>query len=133
MNKASYIGRLVRDPELKTTTSGKSVCKFSLAVKRNYKDSNGEYLSDFIPCVAWGVIGETIAKYTQKGNLLGVSGRMESRKYEDRDGNTREVLELIVEDKDFLTPKSDSGSNSGGGHQHQEEPPAPVDDDDLPF
>lgn len=133
MNKASFIGRLVRDPELKTTTSGKSVCKFSIAVKRNYKDANGEYQSDFIDCVAWGVIGETIAKYTHKGNMLGVSGRMESRKYEDRDGNNRSVLELIVEDKDLLSPKSDSSTSEGGGHKHQEEPPVPVDDDDLPF
>lgn len=133
MNKASFIGRLVRDPELKTTTSGKSVCKFSIAVKRNYKDSNGEYQSDFIDCVAWGVIGETIAKYAHKGNLLGVSGRMESRKYEDRDGNNRSVLELIVEDKDLLSPKSDNSASEGGGHKHQEEPPVPEMDDDLPF
>lgn len=133
MNKAQYIGRLTRDPELRSTQSGKSVCSFSLAVKRNYKDSNGEYQLDFIDCVAWGVIGETIAKYAHKGNMLGVSGRMESRKYEDRDGNNRSVLELIVEDKDLLSPKSDNSTNEGGGHKHQEEPPVPVDDDDLPF
>ena len=71
MNKASFIGRLVRDPELKTTTSGKSVCKFSIAVKRNYKDQNGEYQSDFIDCVAWGVIGETIAKYRSEERRVG--------------------------------------------------------------
>ena len=58
---------------------------------------------------------------------------MESRKYEDRDGNNREVLELIVEGKDLLSPKSDSNTSEGGGHKHQEEPPEPVDDDGLPF
>lgn len=138
MNKASYIGNLTEDPELKSTSSGKSVCRFTLAVKRNYKDQSGEYLSDFIPCVAWGNIGEIIAKYVKKGHKLGVTGRMESRKYNDRDGNSRTVIECVVEDKDFLTSRSDNDGDSNKSassdyHRPPAQQPRGNDDDDLPF
>lgn len=138
MNKAQYIGRLTKDPELRSTQSGKSVCSFSLAVPRSYTGADEERKTDFIDCVAWRGIGETIAKYVKKGHKLAVCGRMESRKYEDRNGNTRTVLECIVEDMDLLEPKRNADYDEDEDDyippvQAHNADPAPVDDDDLPF
>lgn len=137
MNKAQYIGRLTRDPELRTTQSGKSVCSFSLAVPRSYTSENEERKTDFIDCVAWRGIGETIAKYVKKGHKLAVCGRMEGRQYEDRTGNKRAVLECIVEDMDLLEPKRnndyDEDDYNAPTPQYNKPVPTPtsVDDDDI--
>lgn len=135
MNKAQYIGRLTKDPELRSTQSGTAVCSFSLAVPRSYTGANEERKTDYIDCVAWRGIGETIAKYVKKGHKLAVCGRMESRKYEDRNGNTHTVLECIVEDMDLLEQKREEESGYVQPPQSRKAAPvyAPEENDDLPF
>ncbi len=107
MNKVELIGNLTRDPELTETTSGTSVCRFSIAVNRNYYGSDGERKTDFFNCVAWRGLGETIAKYCKKGHKVGITGNIETRTYEDNKGTKHNTVDIVVQDVDFLTPKTD--------------------------
>lgn len=107
MNKVVLIGNLTKDPELKETASGVTVCRFYLAVKR--RAAKGEEAeTDFFNCVAWRALGETIEKYCVKGNKLAVTGRIEFRSYEDTYGNKRQATDIVVEEVEFLTPKSNA-------------------------
>ena len=111
-SKAIITGNLTRDPELRNTTTGKSVCGFSVAVNRTYRDASGEQREEvsFIDCSAWGPVGETIAKYAKKGSAVLVSGRLNQRSWEDKSGNKRSSVEIVVEDFSFL-----GGGNRDGG------------------
>ncbi len=103
-NKVILMGNLTRDVEMRTTPSGQTVANFSLAVSRSWKDQNGQTQeqTSFINCVAWGKVGEIIAQYTGKGSPLLVSGRLDQRSYEDKDGNKRQAVEVNVEDFNFI-------------------------------
>lgn len=103
-SKVILMGNLTRDPETRTTNSGQSVTSFSLAVGRSWKGSDGQTQeqTSFINCVAWGRPGEVIAQYVKKGNPLLVSGRLDQRSYEDKDGNKRQAVEVVVEDFNFI-------------------------------
>lgn len=103
-NKVILMGNLTRDVEMRTTQSGQSVANFSLAVTRSWRDQNGtqQDQTSFINCVAWGKPGEIIAQYVQKGAPLLVSGRLDQRSYEDKDGNKRTAVEVVVEDFNFV-------------------------------
>lgn len=111
-NKVTLMGNLTRDIELRTTPNGQSVGNFSLAVSRSWKNQNGEQQeqTSFINCVAWGKPGEIIAQYLKKGDPLLISGRLDQRSYEDKDGNKRQAVEVNVEDFNFI-----GGGNRGGG------------------
>jgi single-strand DNA-binding protein len=115
-NKVVLMGNLTRDPELRTTPNGQSVCAFSLAVNRTWRNAQGEQQEavDFIDCSAWGKAGEIIAQYMQKGRALLVSGRLNQSTWE-QDGNKRSKVEVVVEDFNFVDSggSSDSSSNSG--------------------
>ena len=132
MNKVFLIGNLTRDPELNETPSGVSVCRFSIAVGRNYPDANGEKQTDFFNCVAWRGLAETIAQYCKKGNKVAVGGSIQLRTYEDNNGQKRQAVDIVTQDIEFLTPKS---------REEQFEEPRrkkptlkPMDDDmDCPF
>lgn len=133
MNKAILIGRLTRDPELKTTASGVSVCSFSIAVNRRFKNAEGNYDADFINCVAWRQQAEFMAKYFGKGRMVGVVGSIQTRSYDDKDGKRVYVTEVSVDEVHFCGDKGTSQS---------EIPPMPVlpemgmpapADDDLPY
>jgi len=115
-NKVVLMGNLTRDPELRTTPNGQSVCGFSLAVNRTWRNANGEQQEavDYIDCNAWGKAGEIIAQYMQKGRALLVSGRLQHRTWE-QDGQKRSKVEVVVEDFNFI------GSGEGGGSNR---PPA---------
>ena len=127
MNKVFLIGNLTRDPELSKTPSGVSVCKFSIAVNRR---TNGDPKTDFYNITVWRGLGETVAKYAKKGNKIAVCGNIELRDYEDREGHKRTAIDIIAQDVEFLTPKSE---------QTEEKPssrlmPEPVDyESDIPF
>jgi len=101
MNKAILIGRLTRDPELRTTSNGISVTSFTIAVDRNFNNQQGEKETDFIPIVAWRKLAETCAKYLAKGRLVAVSGRMQVRSYEGKDGK-RYITEIVADEVQFL-------------------------------
>ena len=108
MNKAIIIGRLVRDPEMRTTTSGVNSTTFTVAVSRNYTNPNGERDTDFLNCVAWRKQAENIAKYCTKGSQVAVEGRIQTRSYDAQDGTKRYVTEIIADNVTFLGAK---GSN----------------------
>jgi single-strand DNA-binding protein len=99
MNRVSLIGRTVKDIELRKTTTGKSTCSFVLAVPRD-KDT-----ADFIQCVAWNQRAELMARYVHKGNKIGISGKIQTRKYGNRDGQTVYVTEILVDEVEFLEKK----------------------------
>ncbi len=112
-NKVILMGNLTRDVELRTTPSGQQVANFSLAVTRSWKGQDGQTQdqTSFINCVAWGKPGEIIAQYVQKGAPLLVSGRLDQRSYQDKDGNNRQAVEVVVEDFNFVG----GGRGDGGG------------------
>lgn len=112
MNKVFLIGNLTRDPELTETSGGVSVCKFSIAVNRNYTGADGERKTDFFNCIAWRGLGENIARYVKKGQKIAVSGSMEQRSYEDRNGDKRTVYEVIAQDAEFLTQKQNTDESA---------------------
>ena len=118
-SKAIITGNLTRDPELRSTTSGSSVCSFSVAVNRVYRGADGENKEEvsFIDCLAWGKLGEMIAQYAKKGSGVLVSGRLNQRSWEDKNGNKRSSVEIVAEDFNFVgTPASrDGGEGSYGG------------------
>ena len=109
-NQVNLLGNLTADPELKTIPSGQSVCSFSLAVNRNWtgKDGNKQEEANFFDCVAWGKPGEIIAQYMGKGRQLFVSGRLQNRSWEAKDGSKRYRTEVVVSDFNFV-------DNTGGG------------------
>lgn len=101
LNKVVLIGRLVKDPELRNTQSGKAVANFTIAVDRPYVADSGEREADFIPIVAWNKTAENIVKYVGKGRLIAVAGRMQVRNYE-KDNVRHYVTEVIADDVRFL-------------------------------
>lgn len=115
-SKAIITGNLTRDPELRTTPNGASVCSFSVAVNRVYKDSNGEQKEDvsYIDCSAWGRLGEMISQYAKKGSGVLVSGRLDQRSWEDKETHQkRSRVEIVVEDFNFVgAANRDNNSNS---------------------
>ena len=134
MNKCILVGNLTRDPEHTTTPSGISVCRFSIAVNRNYSNSNGEREADFINIVTWRGLADNCGKYLTKGNKVAVSGSIQTRNYEDKDGNKRYATEVVADDVEFLTPK---GEGATADRPSKPNKPVvglePVDDNDLPF
>ena len=114
MNKIVIIGRLTRDPELKTTNSGTSVCNFSVAVDRTYRDKEGNRPTDFFDISVFGATAEFVSKYFKKGSFIAVSGAMESRKFVDKDGNNRIAWSLHADEVNFCGGKSE---NNGGGQK----------------
>lgn len=112
MNKVILIGRLTRDPEMRTTPSGVATTSFSIAVQRNYANAQGDREADFINCVAWRKQAENIAKYCTKGSQVAVDGRIQTRNYDAQDGTKRYVTEVIADNVTFLGSRSGSGESS---------------------
>lgn len=147
-NKVTLMGNLTRDPETRTTSSGQSVTNFSLAVSRSWKGQDGQTQeqTSFINCVAWGKAGEIIAQYVSKGNPLLVSGRLDQRSYDDKDGNKRQAVEVNVEDFNFIgsgsrgdDSSSQSAPRSSSSKKSDDVAPEDIDDDkpidlsEIPF
>lgn len=101
INTAILLGRLTREPDMRTTQSGTPVASFTLAVDRGRRDENGQTQADFIPCVAWQKTAETIGRYVTKGQLIAVRGRIQTRRYKDREGFDRTMTEVIVDEFSF--------------------------------
>lgn len=112
MNKALLIGRLTKDPELRTTSTGRNVCQFSIAVNRNFTNANGEREADFINCVVWDKQAENLVKYQKKGNQIAVDGRIQTRNYEDKDGKRVYVTEILANNISFLDSKGTNTSSN---------------------
>lgn len=113
MNKSIIVGRLTKDPELRTTANGVPSVNFTVAVNRTFTNQSGEREADFINCVAWRKQAENLSKYCNKGSLVGVEGRIQTRSYDAQDGTKRYVTEIVADSITFLGSKSDSKGNSG--------------------
>lgn len=123
INRAVLTGRMTRDVELRYTQSGVAAGSFTLAVGRNFKNANNERESDFINCVIWRKSAENFASFTHKGSLVGIDGRIQTRNYENKQGNRVYVTEVVVDDFALLDPRQhDSNGNSqrsgNGGNQY---------------
>ena len=105
LNQTVLVGRLVRDPELYETENGNKITNITLAVPRNYKNINGEYDTDFIPCTLWKGIAENTVEYCKKGDLLGVKGRIQSRNIELDEETRRQIVEVVAEKVTYLSSK----------------------------
>ena len=105
MNKVILTGRNTKDIELRQTPSGVSAIEFSIAVKRTFKNANGEYESDFFDCIAYNKLAETISKYVKKGDQVGIEGRLQKRNYTNKEGKKIYVTEIVAETVEFLQSK----------------------------
>lgn len=138
LNVTAIMGRLSRDPELRQTTTGKNVASFTIACSRGRKDAHGKDLVDWIPVVAWEHTAEFVCKYFEKGSLIAIDGRLQSRTYKDRDGNNRTAIEIVANNANFAGSKSTGGgSNSVPAGNSYNEPTVQYDEiedeGDLPF
>jgi len=105
LNQTVIVGRLVRDPELYETENGNKVTNITLAVPRSYKNVNGEYDTDFVPCVLWKGVAENTVEYCRKGDLLGVKGHVQTRDIEVDEDVKRKLVEIVAEKVTFLSSK----------------------------
>ena len=138
MNRVIITGNLTHDPELRTTASGVSTCSFRVAVNRRFKDKDGNATTDFIQVVTWRKTAELCADYLGKGKKVLVIGELQNRSYETKDGTKKTVTEIVADEVEFLSPKSDGNENSGRrGRNKQSEPDMDgfmdISDDELPF
>jgi len=149
LNRVVLMGRLVADPELKTTASGVSVTTFRIAVDRSYVKSGEERQADFFDIVAWRYTAEFICKHFRKGSLIAVDGQLQSRTYQTNDGSKRYVVEVVADNASFTGERRDSSASYSGGYsqpapQFTEQTPSYSNgssqdfmevqlDDDLPF
>ena len=150
LNCAVLMGRLVADPELRTTTSGISVTSFRIAVDRSFVRQGEERQADFIDIVAWRQTADFVCRYFRKGSMIAVQGSIQTRAYEDKQGNKRTAVEVVADNVSFCGSKSESGT-TGGSRPYENAAPAAVpavsfasgsmgdfesiedDDDSLPF
>lgn len=145
LNVIAMQGRLARDPEMRQTTTGKSVASFTLACDRGRKDANGNSQTDWIPCTAWEKTAEFICKYFQKGSLIVIDGRLQTRQYQDKNGQNRTAVEIVAQNASFCGSKESTSTAPQNAAQRpaapsqrtQGEPAADYalieDDGDLPF
>ncbi len=145
LNRVCLMGRLVNDPELRSTPNNIHVTSFAIAVDRSYVKAGSERETDFINIVAWRNVAEFISKWFHKGQLIAIDGSIQTRKYTDRDGNNRTAFEIVADNAYFAGDKQRDGSQSNT-QQTPYNPPAPsfqtgdssdfdeiVEDEDLPF
>ncbi|MDE3095787.1 MAG: single-stranded DNA-binding protein [Chloroflexota bacterium] len=134
LNTATLIGRLGRDPELRYTGNGTAVAQFSIAVERDFKNGQGERETDWFDIVAWRQLAELVAEHLSKGRMVAVQGRLQTRTYDDKDGNRRKVTEIVADRVHFLGGKDkddDTPREQRGGKQQQ--PADGFGDDEPPF
>lgn len=140
MNRSVIVGRLTKDVDLRYTQNGKAVGNFTLAVNRPFKNKQtNDFDADFINCVAWGKQAENLAQYMKKGSQVGVDGRIQTRTYDDKDGKTVYVTEVVADNIQFLESKKSNNQNNEPQQQQENNPfesdaePIDIDDSDLPF
>ena len=124
INNVVLVGRMTRDAELRMTQSNTAVASFTLAVNRNFKSQNGEREADFINCIIWRQQAENVANWAKKGALIGITGRIQTRNYENQQGQRVYVTEVVAENFQILESRNQQNNNSN---------PMDISDDDLPF
>lgn len=137
MNNFNGIGRITATPEIRYASSNVEVCSFTIAINRKFKNQDGDYETDFINCVAFRNTAKLIGSYVEKGDKLGITGRIQTRSYENSEGKRVYITEVVVEQIDFFEPKKKEESVTST--KTQEDPFAGfgdeviITDDDLPF
>lgn len=112
LNQTVLVGRLVKEPELKELDNGQKVTNITLAVPRSYKNSNGEYETDFIDCVLWNGVAEKTTEFCKKGDVIGVKGKIETSLYENSKGETKKSTQIIAEKVSFLSSAKEKEDKS---------------------
>ena len=112
INNVSLVGRMTRDANLRYTSSNRAVASFTLAVNRNFKNQNGEREADFINCIIWGKQAENLSNWAKKGILIGITGKIQTRSYDNQNGNRVYVTEVVADTFNILENKSKSESSS---------------------
>ena len=136
INNVVLIGRLTRDVELHRTSQDQVVGQFTLAVNRNFKNQDGGYDADFINCVIWRKLAENFANWTKKGNLVGITGRVQTRNYENQQGQRVYVTEVVAESFQLLEKRDNSANQNSMAEQMPPSfagDPMDIKDDDFPF
>ena len=141
LNSVCLVGRMTKDAELRYTPNNQAVATFSLAVNRNFKSKNGEREADFINCVIWRQQAENLANWAKKGALIGITGRIQTRSYENQQGQRAYVTEVVAENFQLLESRKDREAGQSQGYSQpdfsRQEPmntnPMDISDDDLPF
>ena len=138
MNKVFLIGNLTRDPEVTETPTGIAVCRFAIAVSRDYQNSEGTRETDFFNITVWRGRAEVCGKYLKKGSKVAISGSIQTRSYEDKDGIKRNVTDIVANEVEFLTPKNAMADSDDEGEvmttAKKERPQLEaIDDNQLPF
>lgn len=139
MNVICIMGRIVHKPELRTTASGVSVANFTVAVDRSRADADGNRQTDFIDVVAWRGTADFVSKWFDKGSMIAVNGSLQTRSYEDKQGNKRKAFEIVADAVNFCGGKNEGAKHSDADDSGLESPaqeapkPAQVAYDDLPF
>ena len=155
INRTVLVGRLTRDPELKRTANGVAVVSFNLAVNRQFTNSQGEHEADFINCVIWRKAAENFVKFTNKGSLVGIDGRIQTRNYENQQGQRVYVTEVVVDNFSLLESRNANSSDNTNNNSNNQssnfnnqpkkpnnnvsdpfannDKPMDISDDDLPF
>ena len=131
INSVTLVGRLTKDPDLRETGSGNKVANFTLALQRKFKNQDGEYEADFINCQVWRQQAENLEKYVRKGDLVGVNGRIQTRTYDDQDGNRKYITEIVCDSVTYLETNREKES-----YKTEEKKPQDFQEpteDDLPF
>lgn len=124
MNKVILIGRLTKDPEVKSTASQVSFCNFTIACDRKFKDANGQRQADFISCVAWRQTATFVGSYFHKGSKIAVTGSIQTRTYDDNSGQKRYVTEVVVEDAEFVESANNTGRAASVAPEAPQQAPA---------
>ena len=137
MNKVILVGNLTRDPELTETPSGVAVCRFAIAVSRDYANADGTRETDFFNITVWRGRAENCGKYLKKGNKVAIVGSLQTRSYEDKDGIKRNVTDVVANEVEFLTPRNAQGDiedDTTVVSSRRERPQLEaIDDNQLPF
>ncbi|SEN50118.1 single-strand binding protein [Mesobacillus persicus] len=135
INQVILVGRLTRDPELKSTSDGRAYMNVTVAVTRHYRNADGELESDFVQCILWRKTAENTALYCQKGSVIGVIGRIQTRSYENQEGKRVYVTEVVAENVQFLSKKTvESRAQPQAKTALPPEPvPVPVEAEVMPF
>lgn len=149
INNVTLVGRITKEPELRYTQQNKAFASFTLAVNRQFKNSNGEREADFINCVIWGKSAENLANWTHKGQLIGVTGSIQTRNYENQQGQKVYVTEVVADNFQMLESNKTQGQQASKPQAQNKKPQAPdpfkapaadpfaggteISDDQLPF
>ena len=128
MNKIILVGRLTKDPEVRSTSAGFQTANFTVAVNRNFKNKDGNYDADFLPCVAFRQTADFISKFFKKGSMICLDGRVQTRNYDAQDGTKRYVTEVVVENVEFVGGKNEGNSSSSNSQYVDAPSEAPIDE-----